>query len=179
MSVKLRLRRMGRKNLPFYRIVAIDSRVSRDGRYLDNLGTYNPITEPAQIHLNEEKALYWLKNGAIPSDTVKSFLKKKGILFKWHLMKLGKDGATIEEEFKKWEVQQIEKQRRVDALKEQKKREKRAAKKKAATESDAKAGEAAAAAAAEVAEITTETAQPEEAETKPTESGDAHEATKE
>jgi small subunit ribosomal protein S16 len=122
---------MGRRNRPSYRIVAIDSRVARDGRYLDNLGTYNPLVNPAQIELSEEKAIYWLNNGAIPSDTVKSFLKKKGILFKMHLMKKGMDGATIEEEFKKWQAQQLEKTKKDEALREQKKRESK--KKKGAT----------------------------------------------
>ncbi|HEX9653321.1 MAG TPA: 30S ribosomal protein S16, partial [bacterium] len=140
MSVKLRLRRMGRRNLPFYRIVVIDSRAARDGRYLDNLGTYNPLTNPAQVELSEERAIYWLKNGAIPSDTVKSFLRKKGTLFKLHLMKQGADSAVIEEEFKKWQVQQLEKEKRQEALLEQKKREskkKKAATAKAAGESEA------------------------------------------
>ncbi|MFQ5677697.1 MAG: 30S ribosomal protein S16, partial [bacterium] len=82
MSVRLRLRRMGKKKQPFYRIVAIDSRAARNGRYIENLGTYNPLTQPADISIKEDRALYWLGKGAIPSYTVKSFLRKKGLLLK-------------------------------------------------------------------------------------------------
>jgi len=121
LSVRLRLRRMGKKKQPFYRIVAIDSRAARDGRYIEKLGTYNPLTQPVDIKIEEDRALYWLGKGAIPSFTVKSFLKKKGVLLKWHLLKKGVDEATIEEELKKWEVLQLEKEKRMEALKEQKK----------------------------------------------------------
>lgn len=162
MSVKLRLRRMGRRNRPYYRIVAIDSRVTRDGRYLDNLGTYDPLANPAQIDLREERAIYWLKNGAIPSDTVKSFLRKKGILFKLHLMNQGVDSAVIEEEFKKWEVQQLEKAKRQEALREQKQRE---SKKKKAVEAKAEGEVEAAAAAPSEPGVTVEAAQETAAET--------------
>lgn len=123
MSVKLRLRRMGKKKQPFYRIVAIDSRTARDGRYIENLGTYDPLKNPAEITVQEDRALYWLGQGAQPSDTVKSFLKRKGILLKWHLMKRGVDDAAIEEGMKKWEVLQLERQKRLEALSEQRKRE--------------------------------------------------------
>lgn len=122
MSVKLRLRRMGKKKRPFYRIVAIDSRTARDGRYLENLGTYDPITDPATVTVNEERALYWLGHGAIPSHTVKSFLKRKGVLLKWHLMKQGADDAVVAEELSKWQMVQLERGKRSEALAEQKKR---------------------------------------------------------
>lgn len=124
MSVKLRLTRMGKKKQPFYRIVAIDSRSRRDGKYIDKLGHYNPIVHPAEIIIDEEKVFQWLKNGAIPSDTVKSLFSKKGIMMKWHLMKKGHNQETIEEEFKKWEVLQLEREKRLEALKAQAKREK-------------------------------------------------------
>lgn len=123
MAVKLRLRRIGKKKQPLYRIVAIDSRAARQGRYIENLGTYNPLTNPAQIEVKEDRTLYWLRQGAIPSDTVRSFLRRKGILLKWHLMKKGFDEASIEEEFKRWEVLQLERQKRLEALVEQKRRE--------------------------------------------------------
>jgi small subunit ribosomal protein S16 len=116
LAVKLRLTRMGKKKQPFYRIVAVDSRTRRDGKYIEKIGHYNPITNPAEIVIDEEKAFYWLKNGAIPTDTVKNLLGKKGIMVKWHFMKHGHDGAKIEEEFKKWELLQIEKQKREEAL---------------------------------------------------------------
>lgn len=83
MSVKIRLRRMGSKRNASYRLVVADSRKPRDGRFIEELGYYNPTTEPATVNINEEKALKWLKEGAIPSNTVKSLLKKEGILAKF------------------------------------------------------------------------------------------------
>ena len=78
MAVKLRLKRMGAKARPFYRIVAADSRSPRDGRFIETVGTYNPIQDTNNIMIEEEKALKWLNNGAEPTDTVKSLLKKQG-----------------------------------------------------------------------------------------------------
>lgn len=83
MAVKLRCLRMGAKKAPFYRIVAADSRSPRDGRNIEVVGTYNPTKNPAVIDIDEEKALKWLNNGAIPSDTVKSILAKQGIMKKF------------------------------------------------------------------------------------------------
>lgn len=83
MAVKLRLKRMGAKQRPFYRIVAADSRCPRDGRFLETVGTYNPITNPAETKIDEEKALYWLNNGAIPTETVRNILSKEGIMKKY------------------------------------------------------------------------------------------------
>lgn len=84
MAVKLRLKRMGSKQKPFYRVVAADSRVKRDGKVIDEVGYYNPITEPATVKIDEEKALTWLKNGAQPTDTVRDLLSKQGIMKKFH-----------------------------------------------------------------------------------------------
>ena len=84
MAVKLRLKRMGSKRKPFYRIVAADSRAPRDGRFIEIIGTYNPTTEPASISLNEELAVKWIKQGAQPSDTVRNILSKEGILKRLH-----------------------------------------------------------------------------------------------
>ncbi len=83
MAVKLRLKRMGSKAKPFYRIVAADSRSPRDGRFLEVVGTYDPVKGDDKITVAEEKALYWLKNGAIPTETVRSLLSKKGIMKKF------------------------------------------------------------------------------------------------
>jgi small subunit ribosomal protein S16 len=80
MAVKLRLARQGTKKRPFYRIVAADSRNSRDGRFLELVGTYNPLSDPVITTFKEERIKYWLSEGAIPSDTVKSLLKKEGIV---------------------------------------------------------------------------------------------------
>lgn len=82
MSVKIRLRRLGAKKAPFYRLVVADSRFPRDGRFIEEIGYYNPTTEPATIQINGEKALKWLKVGAQPSETVKGLLKKAGIIDK-------------------------------------------------------------------------------------------------
>lgn len=83
MAVRIRLKRMGQKKRPFYRLVVADSRAARDGRFIDSLGYYNPITEPAEIQVDEEKALSWLEKGAQPSDTVRSLLKKSGVMDKF------------------------------------------------------------------------------------------------
>ncbi len=83
MAVKLRLKRMGAKQRPFYRIVAADSRSPRDGRFIEIVGTYNPITKPAEVTINEELVLKWLNSGAIPTDTVRSILSEKGIMAKY------------------------------------------------------------------------------------------------
>ena len=80
MAVKIRLKRMGAKKAPFYRVVVADSRYPRDGRFIDEIGTYNPLTDPATIEIDADKAKKWVANGAQPTDTVKALLKKNGIL---------------------------------------------------------------------------------------------------
>ena len=83
MAVKLRLKRMGSKQKPFYRIVAADARSPRDGRFIETIGTYNPLKNPTEIKVDEEKALTWLNNGAQPTDTVRSILTESGIMKKY------------------------------------------------------------------------------------------------
>lgn len=90
MAVKLRLKRMGGKQKPFYRIVAADSRFPRDGRFIETVGTYNPIAKPAEVKIDKELAIKWLSNGAQPTDTVKSLFKKEGILKEFADAKKGK-----------------------------------------------------------------------------------------
>lgn len=90
MSVKIRLKRMGSKKRPFYRIVVADSRSPRDGRFIAQVGTYNPLVEPAAVKLEEEEIMSWLNNGAQPSDTVKNILSKAGIMKKYHEAKYTK-----------------------------------------------------------------------------------------
>ena len=80
MAVKIRLRRMGKKKAPFYRVVVADSRKSRDGEYVDLVGTYNPLTQPEEVKIDVEKAQQWIKNGAQPTDTVKALLVKSGAI---------------------------------------------------------------------------------------------------
>lgn len=88
--VKIRLKRMGAKKAPFYRIVVADSRSPRDGAFIETVGTYNPLTTPAEIKVDEELTLKWLNNGAIPTDTVRNILSKAGIMKKFHDQKQGK-----------------------------------------------------------------------------------------
>ena len=80
MAVKIRLKRMGAKKAPFYRVVVADSRYPRDGRFIEELGTYNPMVEPAAINVDADKAKQWIANGAQPTDTVKGLLKKANVL---------------------------------------------------------------------------------------------------
>ena len=80
MAVKIRLRRMGAKKAPFYRVVVADERSPRDGKFIDEIGYYNPLTNPAEVKIDAEKAEKWLNNGAQPTETVKSLLKKSGIV---------------------------------------------------------------------------------------------------
>ncbi len=84
MAVKLRMKRMGSKRAPFYRIVAADSRAPRDGRSIETIGTYNPVAKTEEIKINEELALKWLHNGAQPTDTVRDLLSSQGIMKKFH-----------------------------------------------------------------------------------------------
>jgi len=136
LAVHLRLSRMGKKKQPFYRIVAIDSRVARDGKYLENLGTYNPRMEPAAVMINNDRAFYWLSQGAKPSDTVHNLLRQQGIMLRWHMQKLGLDEAKIGEEMKKWEAEQGDKQKRQEARREQKKQQRKAKKVAAASKGE-------------------------------------------
>ena len=101
MSVKIRLQRHGKKGKPFYHIVVADARARRDGRFIEKLGTYNPITNPATIELNVDSAVKWLNNGAQPTDTVKAILSYKGALYKKHLQGGVTKGAFSSEEAEK------------------------------------------------------------------------------
>ena len=106
MAVKIRLARKGRKKLAFYHIVVADSRSPRDGRYIEKIGSYNPVTNPATIELDFGKALGWLQNGALPTDTCRAILSYKGVLMKKHLLDGVKKGAFDEAEatkrFEEW-----------------------------------------------------------------------------
>ena len=90
MSVKIRLKRMGSKKRPFYRIVVADSRSPRDGRFIETVGTYNPLTQPEEVTVKEEAIMGWLNNGAQPSDTVRNILSKEGVMKKFHEAKYSK-----------------------------------------------------------------------------------------
>lgn len=98
MSVKLRLQRKGRSKSPFYHIVVADSRSPRDGRFIEKIGTYNPLTVPATIEINRDRAYYWITVGAQPTDTVRAILGFKGVLLKKHLQEGVKKGALTQEQ---------------------------------------------------------------------------------
>jgi small subunit ribosomal protein S16 len=105
MAVKLRLRRGGRKGQPHYRIVAADARSPRDGKFLEQIGTYDPMRDPAAVSVDHEVAMKWLRQGAQPTDTVRSILSKEGIMLKLHLVRKGKTEAEIEAAFEKWKAE--------------------------------------------------------------------------
>jgi small subunit ribosomal protein S16 len=110
--VKLRLKRMGKKKQPIYRIVAADSRSPRDGRFIEEVGYYDPNKEPMIIKLKEEKVLNWMKNGAQPTETVRSLFKRYGLSYKRNLIKRGFDEARVNEEMQKFESAKEDKLKR-------------------------------------------------------------------
>jgi small subunit ribosomal protein S16 len=101
-SVRIRLTRAGRKKIPHYRIVVMDSRNRRDGAYLEQIGVYNPLQKPAHIELSDDKALSWLAKGAIPSETVRSLFAHRGIMLQHHLTLKNASPEKIATELDKW-----------------------------------------------------------------------------
>ena len=190
MPAKIRLQRKGKKGQPFYHIVIADGRAPREGRFIERIGTYNPLTRPAEIEINFDKAIGWLQNGAQPTDTVKAILAYKGVLYKSHLLKGVKKGAmTLEQAEEKFEAWLKEKQQKIASKvnevaltkKEAKKKQMayeievneakaKSVAKKLAKEAEAEAKEAAAEVAEEpvTAEATTEHPVAEEAPESPT-----------
>ena len=106
MAVKLRLRRMGKKKQPVYKVVVADERSPRDGKFIEALGLYNPITDPATVEIMEDRALYWLGVGAQPTATVKGLLSQKGILYKKELLKSGLTEDEVNQKIDEWVKQQ-------------------------------------------------------------------------
>ena len=98
MAVKIRLKRVGMKKMPSYRVVVADARSPRDGRIIENLGWYNPLTNPSTININEEKVLSWLKNGAQPTESVVSLLRRTGTLARFEQMKAASQAQTAQAE---------------------------------------------------------------------------------
>ncbi len=127
--VKIRLRRTGKKKQPFYKVVVADSRASRTGKYIEAIGHYNPRANPMVIDFKEERLFLWLKQGAQPTDTLRSLLQRKGLWLKWGMMKKGADEPAIAAATEKWQMLQAEKLQRDE---ERKARRKVARKKKAA-----------------------------------------------
>ena len=155
MSVKIRLTRMGSTHHPFYRLVVMDSRKRRDGRAVDTLGYYNPVTQPAEVKVEGTKALTWLQRGAQPSDTARSLLKQVGVWQRFQLLKQGKSEEEVEAE-----VAKILETRNATAVAVA---EKQAQEKAAAQGAAEKEAEEAAAAEAAEAETPAEEAPAEEA----------------
>lgn len=126
MPAKIRLQRHGKKGQPFYHIVIADSRAPRDGKFIEKIGTYNPITEPAQISLKFDRALDWYSKGAVPTDTVRSILSKQGVMLKYHLLRGVQKGAMTEEQaevkFQAWMKEKEAKAANVVKTKEEKMR---------------------------------------------------------
>ncbi|PEN07032.1 30S ribosomal protein S16 [Longimonas halophila] len=203
MSVKLRMRRMGRKKIPVFSIVATDSRNARDGRYIEDLGRYYPLEQPATVQVDEERVLYWLENGAQPSDTVRSLISKRGLMLHHHLKKKGKSPEQIAEavdehiqrlEEKGEDIKMTAEMRRAQAIEEERERaaeleeqrrkeeeERRKAEEeaKAKAEAEAKAAEEKAAAEAEEDADESDTADADAAEVEAADDADAAEATDE
>jgi small subunit ribosomal protein S16 len=123
MAVKLRLRRLGRTHSPFYHIVAADSRSPRDGKVIEQLGTYNPLKVPAEVSIDHGKTIKWLKNGAQPTETVRSILSHEGLMLQLHLHRKGKTEEQVAEGFGAWRAQKDLKQSAAKNTLEQKKHE--------------------------------------------------------
>ena len=168
MAVKIRLQRHGKKNQPFYHIVIADARAARDGRFIEKIGTYNPLTSPATVVIDTDKACKWLQNGAQPTDTVKSLLRYTGVLYKKHLQGGVIKGAFSQEVADKRFNDYMEEREKKIAAKIAKNTEARNSKRKETLKAEAdvnvKRAEAIAkkkaeAEAAKVAQATEETAQ--------------------
>ncbi|MDZ7796542.1 MAG: 30S ribosomal protein S16 [Candidatus Marinimicrobia bacterium] len=109
MSVRIRLARMGRKNRPFYRVVVADSRSRRDGRFIEQIGTYDPLKKNENLDVKEDRVFHWLRYGANPSETMKRLFSKKGIMLKWHLENSNLSEDKKKQELQKWEIAQSQK----------------------------------------------------------------------
>ena len=108
MATKIRLKRIGRRNRPFYRMVVMDSRSRRDGAAIEELGWYNPIDLDHSFSLKEDRILYWLKEGAQTTDATHKLLRRAGLAHKWHLINQGLDNTQVEKEMQKWKLNQDE-----------------------------------------------------------------------
>jgi len=140
--VKLRLRRMGKKKYPIYRIVAADIRSPRNGRYIEAVGQYNPNINPIALSIKDERVFHWLRKGAQPTDTVRSLLQRQGLWLRWTLMRRGADETKVQSIVERWQMQQAER-----ATREADRRARRAERKRKETAKPAEGAPAAEAAA--------------------------------
>ena len=137
MATKIRLKRIGRRNRPFYRLVIMDARNRRDGAAIEEVGWYNPTAKDEMYSLKEDRILYWLEEGAQPTDTAHDILRTAGLAHKWHLMKQGLDETAVEKEMKKWALEREDVLERRHQRAEAKVAEKKAAAGKTAAETAA------------------------------------------
>lgn len=140
--VKLRLRRAGKKKQAFYKVVATDMRSPRDGRYLEAVGSYDPRMHPPELKFREERVFHWLKNGAQPTDTVRSLFRRTGLWLRWTLTKRGVEGDKMQAILERWQMAQQDRAKR-----DSDRKARRAERKKKAAASEGKKEEAPAAAA--------------------------------
>lgn len=163
--IRLRLQRRGRRKRPYFHLVAADQRFPRDGRIIERLGRYDNVSEKKELILDEERIIHWLRVGAQPSDTVRSLLKKEGILYKMHLMRWGKSEEEIEEALSEWRESRTSKESEEEvSRKERQKALLEAEEKEYKKQLEEKAAEAAKKAKAEKAKAEAEAAEQAEAE---------------
>ena len=126
MATKIRLKRIGRRNRPFYRLIVIDSRKQRDGAAIEEVGWYNPIDENHSYDLKGDRILHWLNHGAVPTNAAHKLMRRAGIAHRWHLMQQGMDEAEIDKEMEKWGLnrEEVLKDRAVKKEKKEVKRDK-------------------------------------------------------
>jgi len=136
--VKLRLRRVGKKKHPVYKVVAADMRSPRDGRYIEAVGSYDPNMNPMKLSFKDERIIHWLSKGAQPTDTVRSLFQRSGLWLRWSLMKRGADDAKIQGVMERWQMAQADRMKR-DA----ERKARRIERKKKAAAAEAEASEAA------------------------------------
>jgi small subunit ribosomal protein S16 len=152
LSVKIRLKRMGSKKNPFYRFVATDSRNARDGRFIETLGYYNPMTDPPDLKIKEEAVIKWMQRGAQPTANTESLLKKMGFMKKWQLIKQGLTGDALESKLNEIKAASTPAKSPQERAKEEEAKKAEAARIEAKAKADAEAKEAEAKAEAEAAQ---------------------------
>jgi len=134
LAVRIRLRRAGKKKHPIYHIVAADSRAARTGKFLEVVGRYEPMQNPALISTKEDRLFYWLGHGALPTDTVRSLLRRNGSWIRWSLKKKGADEETVARELERWQMTQELKRTKEEDRRSRRKERQKAAKSPAVAE---------------------------------------------